>query len=156
LPRQTPMECWGCKGNHRYIDCPHINDKVRAVHNVQQAETVEDMGKSVPRIYASLDNKQAEFQSHMIEVEGMINHHAFTILINSGASHSYIDTRVVESLQLPRSKHEKYWLVQLATGAKRKVVELVKSCLVDMNGLSTRVELNILSLGSYDCLIGMD
>jgi hypothetical protein len=63
---------------------------------------------------------------------------------------------VVESLQLSRRKHEKSWLVQLATGTKRKVTELVKSCPVDMNGLSTKVELNILPLGSYDCLIGMD
>ena len=46
--------------------------------------------------------------------------------------------------------------MQLAIGAKKKVVELLKSCLVDMNGLSTRAELNILPLGSYDCLIGMD
>jgi hypothetical protein len=129
---------------------------VRVFHNVQQPETVEDMGSRIPRIYAALDNKKAEFQSHMIEVEGMINNHAFTILIDSGASHSYIDPRVVESLHLPRSKHEKYWLVHLATGAKRKVTELVKSCPVNMNGLSTRVELNILPLGSYDCLIGMD
>jgi hypothetical protein len=36
----------------------------------------------------------------MIEVEGMINNHAFTILIDSGARHSYIDPRVVESLKL--------------------------------------------------------
>jgi HD-GYP domain-containing protein (c-di-GMP phosphodiesterase class II) len=122
---------------------------VRAIHNLQQAETVEDMGSRIPRIYAALDNKQAKFQSHMIEVEGMINNHAFTILIDSGASHSYIDPRVVESLHLPRSKHKKSWLVQLATRAKRKVVELVKSCPVDMNGLNTRAELNILPLGSY-------
>jgi hypothetical protein len=47
----------------------------------------------------------------MIEVEGMINNHAFTILIDSGARHSYIDLRVVESLQLSRSKHENSWLV---------------------------------------------
>ena len=40
--------------------------------------------------------------------------------------------------------------------AKRKVIELVKSCPVDMKGLSTKDELNILPLGSYDCLIGMD
>jgi hypothetical protein len=39
-------------------------------HNVHQAETVEEIGRSIPRIYASLDNKQVEFQSHMIEVEG--------------------------------------------------------------------------------------
>jgi hypothetical protein len=46
--------------------------------------------------------------------------------------------------------------VQLATGAIRKVNEMVNSCLIDMNGLNTREDLNILPLGSYDCLIGMD
>jgi hypothetical protein len=46
--------------------------------------------------------------------------------------------------------------VQLAIGTKRKFIELVKSCLVDMKGMSTKAALNILPLGSYDCLIGMD
>ena len=59
-------------------------------------------------------------------------------------------------MHLPSNKHGKYWLVQLATGAKRKVNNMVKSCLIDMNGLNTRVDLNIFPLGSYDCLIGMD
>jgi hypothetical protein len=117
---------------------------------------VEDMGSRMPRIYAALDNKQAEFQSHMIEVEGMINNQPLVILIDSGASHSYVDPRVVESMHLMRSKHEKSWLVQLATGTKRKFIELVKSYSVDMNGMNTKAELNILPLGSYDCLIGMD
>jgi hypothetical protein len=35
MPRQPPMECWGCKGNHRYRYFPHRNDKVRVFHNVQ-------------------------------------------------------------------------------------------------------------------------
>jgi hypothetical protein len=154
--RQMPIQCWGCKGDHKYRDCPHKNGKARAVHTVQQAEIVEDMGNRMPRIYAALENKQAEFQSHMIEVEGMINNRPLIILIYSGASHSYVDPRVVESLHLTRSKHEKSWLVQLATGTRRKVTELVKSCSVDMKGLSTKAELNILPLVSYDCLIGMD
>jgi hypothetical protein len=156
MPRSPPMECWGCKGNHRYRDCPHRKDKERTVHTVQQAETVEDMGNRMLRIYAALDNKQEEFQSHMIEVEGTINNRPLVILIDSGASHSYIDPGVVESLHLTRSKHEKSWLVKLATGTKRKVTELVKSCSVDMKGISTKAELNILPLGSYDFLIGMD
>jgi hypothetical protein len=46
--------------------------------------------------------------------------------------------------------------VHLATRAKRKVNDMVKSCLMDMSGLNTREDLNILPLGSYDCLIGMD
>jgi hypothetical protein len=114
------------------------------------------MGRYVPRIYAALDNKQAEYQSHMIEVEGMINNQTLANLIDSGASHSYIDPKMVEILQLPRSKHGKSWLVQLATGARRKFNEMVKSCLIAMNGLNTKADLNILPLGSYDCLIGMD
>ena len=73
------------------------------------------MGRNVPRIYAALDNKQADHQSHMNEVEGMINNQTIAILIDSGASHSYIDPKMVESLQLPRSRHGKSWLVQLAT-----------------------------------------
>jgi hypothetical protein len=150
------MEFWGCKENHRYRYFPHINDKVRDVHNVQQAKTVEDMGSRIPRIYTALENNQVEYQSHMIEVERMINNHPFTILFDSGASHSYIDPRVVESFQLSIRKHENSWLVPLATGTKRKVTELVKSCPVDMNGLSTKAELNVLALGSYYCLIGMD
>ena len=113
--RQTPIQCWGCQGNYKYRDYPHKNGKVRVVHNVQQAEIVEDMGRNVPRIYAALDNKHAEYQSHMIEVEGMINNHTIIILIDSGASHSYIDLKMVESFLLPRNKHGKYWLVQLAT-----------------------------------------
>ena len=47
-------------------------------------------------------------------------------------------------------------LVQLATGTKRKVSKVVEKCPLVMNGLVTCVDLNVLPLGSYDVLIGMD
>ena len=53
-------------------------------------------------------------------------------------------------------KHRKSWLVQLATRTKRKVSEVVEKCPLVMNGLITYVDLNVLPLGSYDVLIGMD
>jgi hypothetical protein len=68
---------------------------VRIVHNVQQDEIVEDMGRNVPRIYVALDNKPIEYRSHMIEVEGMINNQTIAILTDSRASHSYIDPNMV-------------------------------------------------------------
>jgi hypothetical protein len=61
-PRQPPIQCWGCKGDHMYRDFPRRGEKGRIVHNVQQAKTVEDMGRNVPRIYAAMDNKQVEYQ----------------------------------------------------------------------------------------------
>jgi hypothetical protein len=40
------------------------------------------MGRRMPRIYAALDNKQAEFWFHMIEVEGNIYDQPIAILID--------------------------------------------------------------------------
>jgi hypothetical protein len=54
-------------------DCPQRGDKTMSPHSVQQVVTIEDMGINVPRIYTTLDNKQVDFRSHMIEVEGKIN-----------------------------------------------------------------------------------
>jgi hypothetical protein len=34
IPRQPPIQCWGCKGDHIYRDYPQKIDKVRIVHNV--------------------------------------------------------------------------------------------------------------------------
>jgi predicted aspartyl protease len=88
---------------------------VRTVHNVQQAHIMGDMGRNVLRIYAALDNKNVEFQSHMVEVKGNINNQSITILIDSGASHSYLDPKIVERFHFPRSRLGAPWLVQLAT-----------------------------------------
>jgi hypothetical protein len=53
------------------------------MHNIQEATTVEVMG----RIYATLDDRQVEYQSHMIEVEGKIINHPVAILIDSREIH---------------------------------------------------------------------
>jgi hypothetical protein len=92
----------------------------------------------------------------MIEVKGKIDNYPIAILIDFGDTHSYIKSNNVEIFHFQRSKHNKSWLVQLATGAKRKINELVKDCLIDMNGLNTKVDANIIPLGSYDSLIDMD
>jgi len=55
-PRQKPMKCWGCEGDHMYRDFPHRDEKVKIVHNVQQVDTMEDTGINVSRIFIALDN----------------------------------------------------------------------------------------------------
>jgi hypothetical protein len=53
-------------------------------------------------------------------------------------------------------KHAKSWLVQLATGTKRKVVDFISDFEFNLDGQNIKTNLNILSLGSYDMIIGMD
>ena len=47
----------------------------------------------------------------MIEVEGKIDNHTISILIDYGAKYSYINSNIIEIFFLQRSKHKKYWLV---------------------------------------------
>ena len=74
------------------------------LNQTQEATTVEDMGSNVPRIYAVLDNQQVEHQSSMIKLEGMIIDMTLTILLDSRASFSYINSNIVMKCQLPRNK----------------------------------------------------
>jgi hypothetical protein len=46
------IQCWGCKEDHLYKDFPHRKDKMKTMHNIQEATTIEDMG----RIYATLED----------------------------------------------------------------------------------------------------
>jgi hypothetical protein len=84
---------------------------MRIFQNIQETEIVEDMGGSMPRIYAALDNKKAEYQSPMIKVEGKIDNQPIEILIDFGDRHSYINANLVEIFHLEICKHKKSWLV---------------------------------------------
>jgi hypothetical protein len=101
------MKCWGCEGDHVYRECPQKGERMRFVHNIQEDETMEEMGRNMPRIYATLDNKQAKYQSSMVEVEGKIDNQPISILVDSRASHSYINSKIVERFHLHNSKHKK-------------------------------------------------
>jgi ribosomal protein L37E len=109
-PRQQPIKCRGCEGDHIYKYCSHWGDKMKTMHNIKHEEVVEDVGRSMSRIYAALDNRQANYQSHMIEVEGKIDNQHITILIDSGDSHSYIDPNIVERFKLKKCKHKNSWI----------------------------------------------
>ena len=92
----------------------------------------------------------------MVEIEGMILNTYIWILINNGASWSYVSPNIVDVCKLGKVKHDKCWLVQLAIGMKQIVSKIVKDCEVNLNGFPTRVNLNILPLRLYNIFIGMD
>jgi hypothetical protein len=82
IPTQYPIKCQVCEGDHLYRACPHRGER-RTMQKIQEDDTIEDMGRSMPRIYAVLENKQVEFRCHMIEVEGKIKDQPIAILIVS-------------------------------------------------------------------------
>ena len=116
---------------------------------------VEDLA-SRPRISAALDNRNVDDKVTMVEIEGNVSNTYISILIDLGSCWRYVSPKIVDTYKLKKVKHEKPWMVQLATGTKRKVSKLVRDCEVDMNSSPTKVDLNILPLGSHNVLIGKD
>ena len=99
-------------------DYPHQGSRTMTTHYVQETTTMGDIGRHVTRICPALDNTQTEHQSHMIEVEGMINKQHITILIYSGANHSYINSNDIEGqiliwTLLAINKHALYSLTNM-------------------------------------------
>ena len=92
----------------------------------------------------------------MVEVEGEIVEQTVSVLIDPGSTHNYITYGLVEMCILKNSKNRISWLVRLDTKTKKKVSEVVKKCPLVMDGLVTCADMNVLPLGSYDHLIGMD
>ena len=51
-----------------FIYFPQQGSRTMTSHTILHATTVDDVGRYVPKICETLDNKQVEHQSHMIEV----------------------------------------------------------------------------------------
>ena len=100
----------------------------------------------MPRNNATVENRQAHHQTYMVEVQGMIQNQIFSILIDLGASLSYVSPRKVKKCKLSLKKFKNSWLVQLATRTKRKLVNYVESCEMFMSQFNTQVKLNVFSL----------
>ena len=92
----------------------------------------------------------------MVEIEGKILNTSISILIDPSACQSYVSPKIVNECKLGKVKHEKPWLVQLATSTKWKVLEIVKECEANLNGFLMKEIMNILPLGSYDVLIDIE
>ena len=89
----------------------------------------------------------------MVEIEGKINNTQIFVLIDPGATFSYITPDMVESKKFKKLKHAKSWLMQLETRTKRKVVDFVSNFEFILDGQNIRQKLNILPLGSYNMIM---
>jgi hypothetical protein len=117
---------------------------------------VGDVNRSLHRINATIDGRQDDHQSSVVEIKGKINNTRFFVLIDPGSMLSYINPGIVESNKLKKLKHAKSWLVQLASRTKRKIVEFISDFKFILDGQNIRKNMNILPLGSYDMIIKMN
>lgn len=151
---RPPVQLWGYGGPHYVKNCLHRKGTGQ-VSQIHEASTVGNMGQSLLRINVTLEDRQAKYQPTMVEFEGNFDY-IVIVLIDIRATLSYVSPKVVEQCKLQTIKFKDPWLVQLATGAKRRVLAKVNLYPLKIVGKPMMVDLNVLPLGSNDMLIGMD
>ena len=67
---------------------------------MQEASIVGDVARNIPRINAALEDQQADYQPTMIELEGKLLSQSVSILVDPGASLSYVSPKIVEMCKL--------------------------------------------------------
>ena len=51
------LQCWRCEGPHMHRTFPLENESARLAYNIQEAETVGQVARAVPRIYVALEDR---------------------------------------------------------------------------------------------------
>jgi hypothetical protein len=104
-PWKGPLKCWwGCIEDNSLRECPHRRENNKTTYNIQEPTTVNDVAKTIPKIYATLEDRQADFQASMVEVDGNISKKHISILIDLGSSHSYVGPKIVQSCILQKKE----------------------------------------------------
>ena len=81
------LKCWECGEPNPRRNCPRLIAKNNtAIHNLQEASTVGDMGRSLHQINATIDGRQDDHESSVVEIGGKILYTQISILIDSGAT----------------------------------------------------------------------
>ena len=114
------------------MDSPQNQGVMPQIYSAQEAQTIGEVGQSIPRIYAALDNIQADHQASIIEMEGKLCDQVVSILIDPRSNYSYVNPDPMDKCGLNKEVHAKYWLVQLATSTKKRVHHWVRYCAFEL------------------------
>jgi hypothetical protein len=90
------LKFWGFGEEHLMRDFPHRKQNNRIIYNIQEATIVNDVARSIPQIYATLDNRQDDHQASMVDMEGMISNQPVSILIDHGSNMCYVSPQTVK------------------------------------------------------------
>jgi hypothetical protein len=114
-----------------------------------------DMGKT-HRIHAVVNNRQAEYQSTVLEMTGIVADQTLSILIDPGATESFISGEVLKRIKVKAVEQAEFSFVEMASGSKQKVGGNITGCILKLGEFVTRANLYVTILGLYDVVIGMD
>jgi hypothetical protein len=92
----------------------------------------------------------------VLKTLGTVADQTLNILINQCATKSFISSAVLKIIKVKEVEQDKFSLVEMASGAKKKVGVKVTHFSFSLGDFFTGANLYVTTLGSYNVVIGMD
>ena len=113
-----------------------------------QEEEVEEVAK------LSLNSVVGLSTPRTMKVKGKIAQHEVVVLIDYGATHNFISTKLVQELELPLECTSGYGIL-MGTGAAVKGKGVCRGVILTLQNIEIVVDFLPLELGSADVILGM-
>lgn len=142
------------QGNQR----PNVNVNPRnlppraQVHHLQGRP---EENTEVGRLNAAIEHQGPNRQYAVLQTPAEYEGKEFKLLIDSGATHSFISPGTVRKLSLVTQSDSKL-TVELATGKRTHSTSSVGNLNFKLGGHMTKASFRVLPLGIYDGILGMD
>ena len=107
----SQLKCWTCGKEHLKRDCPQNKSGRPQIYSAQEARTIRDFAQSIPCLYATVDNRQAEHEASIIDMDSKIFDQVISIWIYPGSNYSYVSPDLVDNCGLSKELHVESWLV---------------------------------------------
>lgn len=108
---RDPLKCQDCVEPHLLINFTYNLISIRNLQNVQESSIVNDMGWNLPCISVALEEHQGNHHLTIMEVEGKNCKQTLLVLIDWGASLSYISPKIIENCKLVIKNFKTPWPV---------------------------------------------
>ncbi|MGS7221161.1 retroviral-like aspartic protease family protein, partial [Micrococcus luteus] len=115
----------------------------------------KDKSKATARAF-TMTRKEARKEPEVDSGTFFVNNICASVLFDSGASRSFISTLFYTALKVPSRKVERSFDVETAEGKFIRVDQMIEGCTITLLGRSFPTDLCIMTLGSFDVILGMD
>lgn len=102
----------------------------------------------------SIDAMVGSKGTHTIKVKGQIKNRAITILVDSGSTHNFISQGLAKQIKLPTRTCNPF-NVNVANGEKLVCDTKSNSVSWRMAGRTFNADMNVITLGGYDLILGV-
>ena len=106
-------------------------------------------------MHAEIEHQDANQQFSVLQTPAEYEGKRFTLLIDSGSTHSFVSPKCVRNLELSRKPNTSF-TVKIATGKRTKSLTTVGDLKFKLGGHDTHATFRVLPLGIYDGILGMD